>query len=104
MNALEEKKGENILLLDLHEIADFTDYFIICSGTSDRMLDALAQSVSDEARNKFKIHSKIEGVGSDGWLVVDLGDIVVHMFSQEQRNYYQLEQLWERAKTLVHLQ
>jgi ribosome-associated protein len=104
VNALEEKKGENILLLDLHEIADFTDYFIICSGTSDRMLDALAQAVSDEARNKFKIHSKIEGVGSDGWLVVDLGDIVVHMFSQDQRTYYQLEQLWERAKTLVHLQ
>jgi len=90
--------------LDIHEIASFTDYFIICSGTSDRMLDALANVVMETAKQQFDLLSKTEGQPSDGWLVVDLGDIIVHLFSPDQREYYHLEQLWERGKVLVSLQ
>lgn len=103
VNTLEEKKGENILLIDIHEIADFADCFVVCNGTSDRMLDALAKSVLDRAREEFKIKGKIEGQSNEGWLVVDLMDVVVHLFSPDQRDYYQLEKLWERGKVLVHL-
>jgi ribosome-associated protein len=104
VNTLEEKKGEDLLLLDIQDIASFTDYFIIANGTSDRMLDALADVVIETARNEFKLHARSEGRPSDGWLVVDFGDIVVHLFSPDQREYYQLEQLWERGKVLVRLQ
>lgn len=104
VNTLEEKKGEDLLLLDIQDIASFTDYFIIANGTSDRMLDALGGAVVDAARNEFKLHARSEGRPSGGWLVVDFGDIVVHLFSPDQREYYQLEQLWERGKVLLRLQ
>ncbi len=104
VNALEEKKGEKIVLLDIHEVASFTDYFVVCSGTSDRMLDSLGDAVVTTAKQQFGLNGKIEGRSSDGWLVVDLGDVVVHLFSPDQRDYYRLEQLWESGKVLVRLQ
>ncbi len=103
---MEEKKGENIVLLDIHEIASFTDYFIICSGTSDRMLDSLADAVIEKAHaiSDTSGKRKAEGVASSGWLLIDLDDIIVHLFSPDQREYYQLEQLWERGKVLLRMQ
>ncbi len=102
---MEEKKGENIVLLDIHEIASFTDYFIICSGTSDRMLDSLADAVIEKAHEISDIDKrKAEGVASSGWMLIDLDDIIIHLFSPDQREYYQLEQLWERGKILLHMQ
>ncbi|MBL8061940.1 MAG: ribosome silencing factor [Anaerolineales bacterium] len=104
VNALEDKKGEDIVLLDLKEVVSFTDYFIICTGTSDRMLDALANSAIDEMRKKHKKKAKKQGNSRDGWVVVDYGDVVVHLFSPDQRDYYQLEDLWEDGKVLLRLQ
>lgn len=101
---MEDKKGENIILLDIHEIASFTDYFVICSGTSDRMLDSLADAVVENIREAFQIKGKTDGQASGGWLVVDFGDVVVHLFSPDQRSYYRLEELWERGKILLRLQ
>ncbi len=103
VNSLEERKGENLLLLDIQDVATFTDYFIIANGTSDRMLDALSNTVRDAARDQFKLHARSEGRPSDGWLVVDFGDIVVHLFSPDQREFYQLEKLWEHGKVLLRL-
>jgi len=104
VTTLEEKKGENILLLDIREIANFADYFIICNGTSDRMLDALAREMVESAERLTEDHYKVEGRASDGWLLVDLGDIIVHLFSPDQRDYYRLEQLWEKGKILIKMQ
>jgi ribosome-associated protein len=101
---LEAKKAEKILLLDIHEIASFTDYFIICNGTSDRMLHALAAVVRDYAKAELKEPLDIEGDPREGWLVVDMGDVVVHLFSEEMRDYYKLEQLWNKGKRLLSLQ
>ena len=89
--------------MDISTISSFADYFVICSGTSDRMLDSLAQAVVEKVKALFGLGSKIEGQPRDGWLVVDLGDTVVHLFSPEQRDYYQLEELWEGGKVLVRL-
>ena len=91
-------------MLDLKEIASFTDYFVVCNGTSDRMLDALAKSVVDEMRSQHKMKGRVEGEARDGWLVVDYGDVVVHLFSPDQRDYYQLEELWSEGKILLRLQ
>ena len=103
MNVLEGKIGEDILLLDIHEIAGFTDYFIIATGTSDRMLDSLAEAIMEQAKNSFSLPGKVEGRSSDGWLAIDLGDIVIHLFSPDQREYYRLEQLWDRGKVLLRM-
>jgi ribosome-associated protein len=104
VTALEEKKGEDILLMDIHEIASFADFFIICSGTSDRMIRALADIVEEEARHATKLPVRVQGSEDTGWVVVDCGDIVIHLFSPSQRDYYRLEELWERGKVLVRLQ
>lgn len=104
MNALEEKKGEDILLLDLKDIASFTDYFVLCNGTSDRMLDALAKTVVDSMRERHKKRGRVEGEARHGWLVVDYGDVILHLFSPDQRSYYQLEELWNKGKVLLRVQ
>ncbi len=104
VNTLEDKKGENIILLDIQNIASFADYFIICSGTSNRMLNSLADAVEEDARHATKLPIRVEGSADYGWVVVDCGDIIVHLFSPSQREYYRLEELWERGKVLVHLQ
>jgi ribosome-associated protein len=104
VESLEDKKGEDILLIDIKEIASFTDYFVICTGTSDRMLDALAKSVQDAMREKHQRKGRIEGQPHDGWLVVDFGSVVVHLFSRDQRDYYRLEELWQEGKVLVRVQ
>ena len=91
-------------MLDLKDIATFTDYFVLCNGTSDRMLDALAKTVVGEMRAQYKKKGRLEGESRDGWLVVDYGDVVVHLFSPDQRAYYQLEELWSEGKVLLRLQ
>jgi ribosome-associated protein len=101
---LEEKKGEDILLLDIHEIAIFADYFIICSGTSDRMLKALADAAEEEVTKKYALHARLEGKSQDGWLLADYGDVILHVFSPDRRAYYRLEELWQQGKVLLRLQ
>lgn len=68
------------------------------------MLDSLADAVIQKAKQDFKLLGRNEGRPSDGWLVVDLGDIVIHLFSPDQREFYELEKLWDRGKVLLKLQ
>lgn len=104
VDALEDKKGEDILLLDIQEVASFTDYFVICTGTSTRMLKALVHGVMDMVREKHKIKTQVEGTEMDGWILADFGDVVLHVFSKAQREYYGLEQFWNDGKVVLHLQ
>jgi len=104
INHLEEKKAENLMLIDISNLTVFTDYFIICSGTSDRMLNALAKSVIEFLHQNYQLPVNKEGEPRDGWILLDVGDIIVHIFSPEQRDYYKLEDLWSQGKTLLHLQ
>lgn len=92
------------MLLDLKELGIFTDYFVLCTGTSDRMLNALADGVLEDVNKKHKRKGRKEGLARDGWLVVDYGEIVVHLFSPDQRDYYSLEDLWGEGKVLLRLQ
>ena len=92
------------MLIDIHEISDFADYFIICTGTSDRMLRALADDLIEQVRKKFLISAKIEGQPEEGWILVDFGDVIVHLFSPDRRGYYRLEDLWGKGKVLLRLQ
>ena len=91
-------------MLDIQKIASFTDYFILCTGTSDRMLDALADATLESVRTAQPKKGRKQGEARDGWLVVDYGDVVVHLFSPDQRDYYNLEELWQDGKVLLRVQ
>jgi ribosome-associated protein len=101
---LEEKKGEDVLLMDIREIADFADYFVMCTGTSDRMLQGLANDLMKNIRKEKQIHGRVEGAAEDGWILIDFGDVIVHLFSPDRRKYYRLEDLWGKGKILLRLQ
>jgi ribosome-associated protein len=104
VGSLEDKKGEDILLLDIRDIASFTDYFVLCTGTSDRMLDALAEGTVETVRSQQRKKGRKQGEAREGWVVVDYGDVVVHLFSPDQREYYDLEGLWQDGKVLLRVQ
>jgi ribosome-associated protein len=93
-----------MVLIDIRHLAVFADYFIICSGTSDRMLNALAKSVIEFLHQDYHLSVTKEGEPTEGWVLLDAGDIIIHLFSPEQRNYYRLEELWSQGKTLLRLQ
>jgi len=104
VEALEDKKAENIVLMDLEKVAMFTGYFVICTGTSDRMLDALAEGVIQSVREKYGIRGLPQGQAASGWVLVDFGSVIVHCFAQETRDFYKLEELWKEGKILLRLQ
>ena len=104
VTALEERKGEDILLLDINEISIIADYFVICSGTSPRMLDALLDSVVKDIKATYKMLPRSEGNAQSGWVLVDYGSIVVHLFSPNRREYYNIEDLWREGRVVLHLQ
>lgn len=104
VDILEEKQGENILLLDIREVTTIADYFVICSGTSDRMLDALANAVQREMRTAHNTRARIEGDPKTGWVLADYGGVILHIFSPDRREFYRLEELWVDGKVVLHLQ
>ncbi|MGV8050380.1 MAG: ribosome silencing factor [Anaerolineaceae bacterium] len=104
VDILEDKIAENILLLDLKGISDFTDYFVLASGTSDRMLSSLSDVVAEKIKADGLGQAISEGTSASGWMVLDYGSVVVHLLSPEKREYYQLEELWNKGKIILHLQ
>lgn len=105
VDALQDKKGIDILVLDIHAQAVFADYFVIVSGESEPQLRALMQAVQLEAKNVGgRLPKGVEGAPADGWVLVDFGDVVVHIFESEKRAYYDLESLWHRGRVVVRIQ
>ncbi|MGQ9467738.1 MAG: ribosome silencing factor [Anaerolineae bacterium] len=105
VSILEEKKAEDILLLDIHELTQLTDYFVLCSGTSDRQLRALESGLQEEVKKQLNISPlHVEGEPSSGWILMDYGAVVVHIFAPEVRSYYNLETLWRRGRVIVRIQ
>ena len=103
VSILEDNKAEDIVLLELDEKSDIADYFVLANGTSDRMIDALANYVVDGIRDEYKIHGLIQGVTGGGWMLIDYGDVIVHIFSPDRRSYYSLEDLYKESKVLLRL-
>ena len=105
VDSVEDKKAENIVLLDLRPDAIIADYFIICTGNSDRQLRALADNVREQVKERFsKLPASIEGTPESGWMLMDYGDVVVHLFQEEKRRYYDLEGMWRSAHVLLQIQ
>jgi ribosome-associated protein len=100
-----DKKGSDVTLLDLREQTIFADYFLVCSGENNRQIKAMASQLAQDAKEngRFLDHS-IEGDADTGWMLVDFGDLIVHIFSPEQRYYYDLEGLWHEAHVVLKMQ
>lgn len=96
--AIYDKKGFNILILDVKGISNMTDYFIIAEGTVDRHVKALANSITDELQKYRHTPYHIEGLQEGDWIVLDYVDFVIHLFVPELREKYALEQLWKEGK------
>ena len=98
--ALEDKKSENIVIIDIHEISVMADYFVIASGSNVHQVQAMSDSVCD-AMAKAGCHIRAtEGYESGNWILLDYGDIIVHLFDRESRSFYDLERLWTDGKTV----
>ena len=93
-----EKKATDTVILDLRDIATFTEYFVICTGASTRQVQAISNSVEEELRKSGRRPSHIEGYSSAEWILLDYGDFIVHVFSAASRRFYDLERLWRDAK------
>ena len=87
--------------MDLINVYDSADYFVICSGSSSRMLDALMKEIKDQVKAETGIFIKAEGKPAEGWLLGDYGDVIVHIFSKDQREFYELEELWNEGKVIL---
>jgi ribosome-associated protein len=94
-----EKKAVNMVALDLREIASFTEYFVIASGTNQRQVQAIADEINEQLKKQLNRRPvRIEGYNSAEWVLLDYGDFVVHLFDKEARDFYDLERLWRDAR------
>lgn len=94
VDALEDLKGKQIVQLDVRELSDVMDTLVLASGTSSRHVKSLANNVVEDAKHQGHPPIGVEGVDSGDWVLVDFGDIVVHVMQEETRSFYDLEKLW----------
>src|SRR6266850_1173470 len=98
LTAAAEKKAIDTVVLDLREIASFTDYFIIASGANERQVQAISDAVYESLKKTGSAAARVEGHKTAEWILLDYGDFIVHVFEQKARTFYDLERLWRGAK------
>lgn len=104
VEAASDKKAADIVLLDLQGVSSIADYFVICTGANPRQIRAIATAIDEKLSEHGLPTFRREGVAESGWLVLDYGDVLVHIFGPKEREYYRLERLWSSAKTVIYLQ
>lgn len=100
-HAASEKKAIDTVLLDLREIATFTDYFLITSGANERQVQAISDEVYETLKKAGSPAARVEGYKTAEWILLDYGDFIVHVFEQKSRNFYDLERLWRESKRVA---
>ncbi|HEU4507843.1 MAG TPA: ribosome silencing factor [Pyrinomonadaceae bacterium] len=98
LHAAAEKKALEPVVLDLREIASFTDYFVIVSGANERQVQAISDEVYESLKKSGHTAARVEGYKTAEWILLDYGDFVVHVFEQKARKFYDLERLWRESK------
>ena len=101
---MSDKQAEDVLLLDIRNVASFADYFVIASGTANRQIQAIIEAVEEAVKAEGVTPLGREGKADSGWVLLDYGDVIVHIFAPEEREYYDLEGLWRTATPVVRIQ
>ena len=104
VDLLADRQAEDVVLLDLRKVAPFADYFVIATASNSRHIRALVETLSKELRNETRGASHQEGDAESGWVLLDYGSVIVHVFSPELRERYALEELWRAATPVVRIQ
>jgi len=104
VEAASDKQASNIVLLDTSAVSDFADYFVICSGDTTRQIEAIRDEVGHVLKREGILPHHYEGTLDSGWLLLDYGNVIVHIFATPEREFYQLDKLWSQASTLVRIQ
>ena len=99
--AAASKKALDIKVLDLREITSFADFFVICSGTNQRQIQAIGDEIGLQLKERGEYPLSIEGYENADWILADYGDYLIHVFSEKARAYYDLERLWSHAKAVA---
>lgn len=92
--SLDDDKAEEVVQIDLRGRSDMADYMVICSGRSSRQVASIAEKLMDRVKQEFGRISKVEGKETGDWVLIDTGDVIVHVFRPEVREFYQLEKMW----------
>ncbi|QQZ10798.1 ribosome silencing factor [Heyndrickxia vini] len=100
VKAADDKRAEDIVVLNMNGISLIADYFLICHGNSDKQVQAIANELKDKAEETGYHVRRMEGYDEGKWVLIDLGDIVAHVFHRDERAYYNLERLWGDAPTV----
>jgi ribosome-associated protein len=100
----EDKKAADIVLLDLGGLTTMADYFVICSGGSERQLEAIASGIIGTLRDERTSPIGREGTSASHWVLIDFGSVIVHVFTPPERDYYGLEKHWSEARTILRVQ
>lgn len=93
--ALENKKGEDISIIGISDISDFADFFVIATGNNSNQLDAMESAVGEALHNAGAVHKNTEGNRDSNWILMDYGDVIVHIFDKESRSFYDLDRIWK---------
>ena len=101
LKSLEDDKGEDIVQINLRGRPEMGDYMVIASGRSTRQVTAMAEKLADRIKQEFGIVSKTEGKDAGDWVLIDTGDVIVHVFRPEVREFYQLEKMWLSETTIA---
>ena len=99
-----DKQAQDIILLDVRGVVGFCDYFVILSGETSRQMDAIYDEIVRLLKKEGVLPFHYEGSVASGWLLIDYGDVIVHIFSPLEREYYRLDELWGEASTVVRIQ
>jgi len=101
---ISDTPARDTVVMDIHELSPFADYFVITAGANERQLRAINRTVADQMAAAGVRPQRTEGAAASGWIVLDFGDVLVHIFSEDQREFYRLEDLWAEAPTLLAIQ
>ena len=101
IHALEEKKAENVTIINISELSSIADYFVIANGSNSNQIQAMVDSVIEELGKKNVKPRQVEGYQNASWILIDFQDVIVHIFDRESRNFYDLERIWRDGSILL---